>query len=457
MKKSISLKPDFSGDYIRTLLSLGIPVAAQSFLESSVNFLDTFMIGRLGEISLASVALGNQIYFIVLLMLFGVSSGVGIFVSQFWGKKDIPRIRQSMGVSLVLGIIGAALVSSAAILAPEMLLGIFTDDPTVISTGSGYLRIAAASYPFTAVAITYAMGLRSCGETRLPLYATAAGLFVNAALNYVLIFGKLGFPQMGIRGAALGTVIARALQALLMVLFAYRGRHAAAGTFAEMLIREAGLLRRIVKTAFPVIINEIGWSVGISLFNAVFARISTEVLAARNIADTVFRLVLVVFIGMGNSGYIMIGNSIGAGKKQDAVKIAANFTWLAPAVGAAAGVILAASSPFIPRLFNVSPSTLRYARNFIIVIAMLFPFKALSLVQIVAIMRGGGDTRFSLIMDVGGVWLIGLPLALLSGLVLKWPPMLVFFLASSEEIVKSYVGVVRTQSGRWINDLTVDS
>jgi Na+-driven multidrug efflux pump len=209
-----------------------------------------------------------------------------------------------------------------------------------------------------------------------------------------------------------------------------------------------------MKTASPVVLNEIGWSMGISLFNAIFGRISTEVLAARNIADTVFRMLLVVFVGMGISCYIMIGNAIGAGEPGKAREYAANFSWLAPVVGIAAGLVLAALSPFIPRLFRVSPDTLAYARNFLLVSAAMFPFKALSIVQIVGILRAGGDTRFSLILDVGGVWLIGLPLAYFSGLVLYWPPVLVFFLASSEEIAKSFLGILRTRSGKWVNDLT---
>jgi putative MATE family efflux protein len=430
-------------------------VAAQSLLESSVNFLDTFMIGQLGEVPLAAVALGNQIYFIALLMLFGISSGVGIFVSQYWGQRDVAGIRRVMGISITFSLSGAVLISAVAALFPRAILGIFTEDPRVIAAAVQYLRIAVFSYPLTALAINFAMGLRSCGQTRLPLLATAIGLGANALLNYLLIFGKLGIPAMGIRGAALGTVIARGIQAGLIVVFAYAGRHAAAGRPAELFGWDRRLFHRVMKTALPVIANEIGWSIGVSLFNAVFARISTEVLAARNIADTVFRLLLVIFIGMGTSCYIMIGNAIGARKPEEAAKIAANFSWLAPATGIAAGVMLASLSPVIPRLFRVAPTTLGYARDFLIVISLLYPFKALSLVQIVGILRAGGDTRFSLLLDVGGVWLIGLPLAFISGLVLHWPPVIVFFLASSEEIFKTLIGIRRTISGRWINDLTV--
>jgi putative MATE family efflux protein len=398
----ISLKAKIDASFIRSLLTLGIPVAAQSLLESSVNFLDTFMIGQLGDVSIAAVALANQIYFITLLTLFGVSSGVGIFISQYWGRRDAGHIRQVMGIGLMISLIVSSLAAAAALIRPRLLLSIFTEDPRVLDAASEYLVIAALSYPLTAVAVNFATGLRSCGETRLPLIATAISLGTNAALNYLLIFGKLGFPEMGIRGAATGTLIARGLQALLIVSFAYRGRHAAAGPFREFFNWERSLFRRVMKTASPVVLNEIGWSMGISLFNAVFGRISTEVLAARNIADTVFRMLLVVFVGMGISCYIMIGNAIGAGEPGKAREYAANFSWLAPVVGIAAGLVLAALSPFIPRLFRVSPDTLAYARNFLLVSAAMFPFKALSIVQIVGILRAGGDTRFSLILDVGG-------------------------------------------------------
>ncbi|AHC16780.1 MATE family efflux transporter [Salinispira pacifica] len=450
----MKLKPRFTPPFFQILLSLALPIAAQSLLESSVNFLDTFMIGQLGEESLAAVALGNQIYFIVLLMLFGISSGVGIFVSQYWGKKDVPRIRQVMGIALQLSLAGSGLIALFAQLIPEELLKIFTDDQRVIELGVSYLRIASISYPLTSISINFAMGMRSCGEARLPLVATAAGLVINVILNYILIFGQLGFPALGVSGAALGTLIARFFQMLLIIRFAYARKLPMAGSWKEFTARDRLMFRKVMKTAFPVILNEIGWSVGISLFNAVFSRIGTDVFAARNIADTIFRLLLVFSIGVGNACYIMIGNAIGSGRPRRARTLAANYTYLAPVLGGVTGIVLAGLAGIIPGFFNVSRETQIHARNFVYVISLVLPFKSLSLVQIVGILRGGGDTRFSLYLDVGGVWLIGLPLAYASGLLFGWPPMLVFFLGSSEEIVKSVIGLWRTIQGKWLNDLT---
>lgn len=450
------MKIKIDRNFLTSLISLALPIAAQSFLLSSVNFIDNFMIGRLGEKSIAAVALGNQVYFLVMLLLFGITSGTGIFVSQYWGKRDTVNIRRIQGFTLVVSVSACLLISLIAVSLPARIIGLLTQDEEVVRSGAAYLSIVAFSYPLTAVTFTFAMVLRSCGFTKVPFTAAAAALVTNVVLNAVLIFGLLFFPALGVRGAAIGTLIARTLETALIVGISYRRKLPAATSLQAALDWNRNQLIRIGRTALPVVFNEIGWSTGIIMVNAVFARISTEAIAARNIADTFFRLLLVLFIGMGNGAHIMIGNSIGAGDEEGARRLAGQFSLLGPLTAVGAGIVLALLSPLVPLLFSVSDLTALYITQFLLVIAATFPFKALSLIQIVGIFRGGGDTRFSMVLDAGGVWLIGLPLAFLSGLVWGWPAWLVFALASSEEVVKSTVGIFRTASGKWLNNLTDD-
>lgn len=440
--------------FITSLIGLALPIAAQSFLLSSVNFIDNFMIGRLGEKSIAAVALGNQVYFLVMLLLFGITSGTGIFVSQYWGKRDIVNIQRIQGFTLAVSFSACLVITLLAAAMPARIIGLLTEDAEVVAAGAGYLLIVAFSYPLTAVTFTFAMVLRSCGFTKVPFQAAAAALATNVLLNAILIFGFLFVPALGVRGAAIGTLIARSLETLLIVGISYRRELPTAARLKAALDWKRPQLLRIARTALPVVFNEIGWSTGIVMVNAVFARISTEAIAARNIADTFFRLLLVLFIGMGNGAHIMIGNSIGCGDEAGARRLAGQFSLLGPAAALVTGVLMALLSPLVPRIFSVSDLTALYITQFLLVIAVAFPFKALSLIQIVGIFRGGGDTKFSMFLDAGGVWLIGLPLAYLSGLVWGWPVWLVFALASSEEVVKSFIGVLRTVSGKWLNNLT---
>ena len=450
------MKNPIDKKFLQSLIALALPIAAQSFLLSSVNFIDNFMIGRLGEESIAAVALGNQVYFLVMLLLFGITSGTGIFVAQYWGKRDRTNIRRIQGLTMVLSVSGCVLIAAVAVFFPETLIGLLTRDRAVVRMGASYLRIVAFSYPMTAITFTFVMVLRSCGFTKVPFKAAAAALTTNAVLNMILIFGLFGFPALGVVGAAWGTLIARSLETCIIVSTSYWNKLPPAARFGELIDWNRRLMKRIMHTATPVILNEIGWSTGIISLNAVFARIGTEAIAARNVADTVFRMLLVLFIGMGNGANIMIGNTIGAGNEREARTLAIQFSFLGPGTALFTGLILALISPLVPALFSVSALTARYITQFMLVIALMFPFKALTMIQIVGIFRSGGDTRFAMALDVGGVWLIGLPLAVLSGLVLRWPVWLVFLLASSEEVIKSVVGIYRTLSGKWLNNLTDD-
>ncbi len=436
------------------MLAIGLPIAGQVFLESSLNFLDNFMIGRLGEASIAGVALGNQVFFVLLVVLFGIGSGVSVLAAQYWGKGDITGIRSVQGIALIAaGVLGLT-VAAVSVSTPAAIISMFSPDPAVVMVGAEYLGIMAFSFPVTAVTVVFSHITRSCGETRVPLRATLVGFVVNVVLNATLIFGLLGFPALGAAGAAIGTLIARLTEATILLRQVYRRRLPAAARLSEFLHRPPGLRSLTLRTSGPVILNEVGWSVGITVYSAVFARISTEALAARNIADVLLRMLLVAFIGLANAAAIMIGNTIGKGRHAEARRLAWLFSLLAPVLSLIPSAALAILARLVPALFSISPETAQLVTQFCLVIALTFPFKALTLVQIVGIFRGGGDTVFAMLADLVGVWGLGVPLTVISGLVLGLPAWLVFLLSGSEEIFKGAIALVRTARGRWLHDLT---
>ena len=444
----------FDARFRRDLIVLALPIAGQVFLEFSVNFIDTLMIGRLGEAEIAGVGVANQVFFVVSLFFFGIASGVGVFVAQYWGKRDITGIRHLQGIAVALAC-GVALVAGGlAVGVPRRIIALFTADATVIASGAAYLRIVAVSYPLTALIACYAGVVRGCGESGLPFRATICGFCSNVVLNSVLIFGLFGLPALGVRGAAIGTLIARAIELTVLLRATYARRLPAAAPPRYMFRWPERLFRRVMTTAGPVIANEVAWVVGVTMYSVVFGRIGTEAFAARHIADTVFRLTIVLFIGIANAAYVMIGNTIGAGDRERARALAWQLQILAPGAAIVAGLVLVAATPFVSLVFTISDRTAEYATTFLFIIAATFPFKAITLIQIVGVFRGGGDTRFALLVDLIGVWGFGVPLTFLTGLVLKWPVGVVFFISGSEEIAKAVVGIIRTRSGRWINDLT---
>lgn len=441
-------------EYLRTLFKLAFPIALQMLLVSSLNMVDTIMIGRLGESQIAAVALANQVFFLLLLFLFGVGSGAAVFAAQYWGVRDKAGVQRTLGIAFLCGAAGAVFFYVAAAFLPEQVIGIYSRDTSVIALSASYLRVVAPSYFFTAVTIVFSSVIRTTGNTRLPLYVTAVSLLINTLLNLVLIFGLLGFPAMGVRGAALATAIARTIEATLLVSIAYRRREPAVGSVRAYLDWSPEFIRRFWVTASPVVLNEIGWSLGVTVYVLVYARMGTEVVAAFNIADTVIRLSFVVFMGTANAALIMTGNQIGAGEIKRASVGARRLLCLTPLMGAGTALVLFVLAPVVPLLFEISPEGRRIVMQFLLISGLVVPVKVSNLHIVVGLLRSGGDTRYSLFMDVGILWVVGVPLVAVAGLVLGLAPPLVFLCTIFEEIVKYGLGLRRILSDKWIHQVT---
>ncbi len=298
-------------EFLKKLLTIGIPIAIQNLIMSSMNIVDVFMVGQLGEVEIAGLGLANQIFFLMILILFGINSGGSIFIAQFWGKKNIPKIRQTVGISIVLGVIVTLFSFVGVELFSKGLMGIYTKDINVIARGSEYLVIVAWSYVFTAVGFSFAIALRSIGNTKVPMYTSLISLVINLILNYIFIFGKLGFPAMGVKGAALATVIARIIECIAMIVITYSQKYEIAGKLKEFFSFEKEMLSRFVKISLPVIFHESFWALGVTTYNVVYARIGTSSIAAVSIEGSIERLAFVLFVGIGNAASVMIGNKIG--------------------------------------------------------------------------------------------------------------------------------------------------
>lgn len=439
--------------FFRAMLALALPVAFQQLISAGLNMIDVLMVGQLGETSVAALGLANQIFFLLILFLFGITSGMSIFTAQFWGKGDVEQIRHVLGICLTIAVSVAALVSLVAIAVPEKLMGFYTEDRAVIKLGSDYLRIVGFSYVFTAISISYISVLRSITQVTLTVVASVLALVLKTALAYLFIFGAAGFPALGVRGAALGTCVGWIFESLLLVTFVYaRKTPLAANPFSFFRFDRAFLIK-VLRTSLPAAANEILWSFGITIYNAVYARIGTDAIAAVNINATIEELMFVLFIGLGNACAVMVGNKIGAGGKDLAFEYGRRFAILGVAVALAAGLTVFSIRETVVSLYHISPSAAQDLRSLMLVYSLSAWLRIYNFMLFIGAMRAGGDTRYAMFTELFSVWLIGVPSALIGGFVLHLPVYGVYALVLLEEAVKAVVITRRFLSRKWIHDL----
>lgn len=439
--------------FYAAMLRLAAPIALQQLVMNLLNAVDVLMIGQLGETAIASVGLANQVFFLMWLFLFGVGSGSAIFSAQFWGRGDVANVRRVLGLALMLGIAGATVFSLAAVLAPQVVMGFYTQDAQVISLGSRYLRVVGMCYVPTAVTAMYGMVLRSTRQVKIPMLVSIGALSFKTLLAYGLIFGHFGLPALGVMGAAWATFIARCLETAAMLACTYGLRLSAAARLAELLRQNRALWGRFIRTSLPVVVGEVLWSFGITTYAAIYARIGTESVAAVNIASTIEAVALVPFIGLGNACAIMLGNCIGAGDTTSAAGYARRFLLLAVIGALAVGLLILAFAQPVVGSYRISAASQQYAFGVLGVIAAALWLKSANLMMIVGILRSGGDTRFALFVDTVPLWCIGVPMALLGAFVFHLPVYFVVLMVMSDEATKFVISLWRVLSGRWINNV----
>jgi len=449
---------------LKTLAITG-PIALQNLLNNVLNLVDTLMVGQKGETTLAAVGLANKVFFVFTLLLFGICSGSGVLASQYWGKRELLNIHRVLRMALLIGVGGSFLFVIPGIFFPEFVMRIFTPQEGTIAIGAVYLGVIAISYPLTAVSMVYAAILRSMNYVKLPVIVTTIAICINVVLNYVLIFGKLGFPEMGVAGAALATVIARIVECslLLVVIYKHKAGDGGVGDFIHTKydkMKENGVpflnktfASKFFITASPVIANEFMWGLGVTMYSLVYGRMGDSATAAVTITSTVEQVALVFFFGICAAAAVILGNELGADHFEKAEEYAKNFIMLQFCLSLVGAVLTFLMINPIILLFGVSNLVAGYIRNCLTIVAVVMPIRMLNTLFIVAIFRSGGDTKAALFLDVTGVWLIGIPMAVLGGLVFKFPVYVVYAMILVEEYYKLILGYFRYRQKKWIKNI----
>ena len=437
----------------KSLFVIALPIILQNLMQSTVNMLDTLMVGQLGSVEIASVGLGNQIYMLLNMVLFGISSGGAIFIAQFWGKKEKSGIWKMEGVMFSFSIVIALIFTFASVFFPKFLIGLYSKDFHVIEIGARYLRIVAFSFPFFAMSFAFSMALRSTEHVKLPMVATMISLVLNAILNYLLIFGIGFFPSLGIVGAAIATCISRIVECFILFIVAYSKKYEVASSVKNLFSFTFFEVRKFIKIAFPVIINEAIWGLGTSMHSLIMGRTSTEAISAFNITGTISQITWVFFIGVGNAAGIIIGKKIGEGNETEARKYANTLSWFMPVMAIFIGLLLIPISKFLPFMFNVEANILVQAKMMLMILMCCYPLNAFNMCWVVGICRAGGDTVFAAIIDVCFMWIIAIPLAACVAYFTNVQPYIIYICLLSEQIFKAIVGFYRIKSGKWLHNV----
>ena len=439
--------------FLKTMFMLALPITLQSFITSSLNLVDTMMVGSLQETAISAVGLANKYMFIFTLCIMGVNAGANVFMSQLWGKKDIKGIKTFLGVDITVGLIVAGLFGALAFFGPNMIMNVMSGDQEVVVLGENYLRIVAVSCLFMSITQAYSTALRSTEQTRLPMFGSLIGVAFNMALNWILIFGEFGMPALGVAGAALATMIARLVEMIFIVGMVYFTKNKVAAHLKEMFNYKLTTIVTYFKTSWSVILNELIFSCGSAAYSVAYAKISTNASATMQISGTIIDMFFIFLTGVGTAASIMIGNKIGAKEEARAKEYASHVGKLTPLIGISLGVGLWLLAPIVPTWFKIQPETYQDTVMVLRIMALFMPLRSFNTIMIIGVFRGGADTMYSMLVQAGTILCYSVPLSFVGAVALKWPVYLVFLLVCTEEIIKIPFEFWRLKSGKWMKNV----
>ena len=448
----------FIGDreFYRRMLAVMLPVLAQNVITNFVSLLDNIMVGRVGTEQMSGVAIVNQLLFVFNLVIFGGLAGAGIFTAQYYGKGDEEGIRNTMRAKGWIAIATVAIGLGLLLSFGEQLISLYInkgeDDIDLVATlnfGKQYLAIMMFQMPLFAIINVYASTLRETGNTKLPMRASVIAVCVNLVFNYVLIYGKFGAPRLEVRGAAYATVLARIVEACIVV-FASRFK----GVWKSMHV-PGTLAKQIAVKGLPLLLNELLWSGGMTTLIQIMSRRGVEVVTAENITNTIANLFFCTFFAMGATITIMVGALLGAGKLEQAVDEDKKLIAFSVAFSTAVGLIMLALAPFLPRIYNTTDTVKTLATTFIIMNALFMPSNAF-IHGCYFTMRSGGRVWITMLYDSVYIWIIGIPLTSYltshTALAITW----VYFFSYAVDLLKCVLGYFLIKSRTWVNNLVED-
>lgn len=435
----------------KEIVRLALPIALQQFMTALVGACDAIMLGKLSQDAMSAVSLATQVTFVFNLFMFAFMAGENMFVAQYYGKGDYTGISQVF--SLVTKICGciAVVFLAGTLFFPEQLMRILTNEEILIVLGSEYLRVIGISYVFSGIAQIFLAIMKNCGAVNMSTLINGVMVILNIALNAVFIFGLSGFPKMGIKGAALATVLATVVQFLWSVGYVLCRIRAVKLSLRSC---EKKLFGRFWQKTVPLLINNLAWGIGFSMYSVIMGHLGTDAVAANGIANISKNLVVCFCLGLGNAGSIIVGNRLGADRLQEAKEVGETLTKTAIIAGIVSGLVLIALSPFITKMVDLTPTARGYLQKMLLISSYYIAGKSVNCMTIGGIFAAGGDSKFGMLCDSVTLWCIIVPLGCICAFILKLPVMVVYFVLNLDEIIKLPVVYKHYKKYKWIKNLT---
>ncbi len=447
----------FNKQFILGAIAIILPIALQNIINYGVNLMDSVMLGQLGDVAISAANLGGQPFFLLTMFGFGIASGANVMIAQYWGKGDMDHIRRIMGFALRLTLGVSLLFTVVCIAVPRQIMSLFTSNPSTIEQGADYLWIISIGYVFYSLSNCYMTSLRAVEKVGVSMTIYGMSFFINVAVNYVFIFGKLGAPALGVKGAAIGTVTARVSEFVLSLIYMYAFDKRTGFRIKHFFAKSGDMVKPFMKNCLPVIGNELLWGFGTVMITLIISNLSDDFIAAGSIATVVNQISLVGIMGVSNAAAVLTGKTVGEGDREKVQKVADTMLLFSLIVGLFGCALLFALRIPILSIYDISAGAKEITSQLIMILAALQVILAVDITCIVGVLRGGGDTRFAFIIDVGTVYLIALPLGAIAGFVLHFPAWAVYLILRCDTFVKSVLGLVRVARRKWQRDVTVSA
>ncbi len=449
----------FNRGFWHITLSLAIPIALQNLLSASFSLIDTLMVAKLGGDQLAAMGMAGQWSWLLNIFCFGLVSGTSLFTAQYWGIKDIKAIHKTSGVAISSAILISTVFTVIGAARPEFIISIFSRTPKIVEYGSDYLSIAAFSYPAVALNMILCAILRSTEKVKLPVLVSLFSAVSNAIMNYGLIFGVFGLPEMGIKGAALATCISSWAGVILLLIISFFQKNILIAPFYEIFGFSRRHISKFYHRATPIIFNEAAWGIGTVVINAIFSNMGDDYYTGVTIFRTFENIAFVFMVGLCNAASVMIGKSIGSGKILRAKEDAVRFTFIMPMMCIVVGAAVILSRGALVSAFTsgaeYTPAAITAALGCLLVYGAEMPLRNIPYLMVVGIFRPGGNSKLAMICDLVALWAISIPLTAILAFVIKAPFTIVFlFMFIFEDVPKTALCLYNFVRDKWINPVT---
>lgn len=440
--------------FYKILFKMLIVVAMQNLVAYSVNMIDNIMLGSYDQFALSGAAAVNQVFFMVQQFALSIGNTLIVIASQYWGEGRVSPIRRLTGLSLKLGVICSAAILMICIFLPRPLMMLFTNSEPIIGQGMSYLSVVMWTFPLFILSNVMISALRSVQTVNISFYISVLSLIVNAGINYTLIFGRFGFPEMGIVGAGIGTLIARILEFAILIVYLVFFDKKLKLPEGDFLKTSKELRSDYRKSLIPISMAQILWGISVPMQTAILGHLSDDAIAANSVATTFYQYLKVIVIAMSSVSAVMMGNTIGQGDREKVKAAGRTLSVIDVCIGLTLGAALFILRDPLLKMYNLTPSATVMARNLIAIMSIIMVGMSYQMPVSFGVIQGSGDSKFTLKMNLISTWLIVMPLSFLTAFFLKWPVEAVVFVIQSDQIFKGLPTFLRFRTYKWINKLT---